>query len=292
MNIDCKYYSEEFRTLFERYLYGIGQAGTARETAKAVRRICEFAEKDFLELMRSDVDSFFLDEIRVKKLKRQTVRSNLSRYVGLAAYIDQEISGFGMSKIFGSLKLPEYTSAMSSRKIVERHLLAEDFENLLRAAKEECDDRAVLLFKLANRAALSATEAASLKPSQVFKGPDGAVGLHLYTESYHSERTVFLDKDLGESLLEYMDRPKKKASAFIFVNKHGNPLTVKNLNDIMIKYRNLGKIGKPITFRDLRVSCVTEMMAQGSLESVRQRAGLRDARLWEYKIASKGIGGS
>lgn len=290
MQFNCPYLGNEFKNLFERYLYSLDHPGTANECIRSVRSICNFTQKDFLDLTKSDVDSYVLNEINVKKLKQRTVSTRIYRCITLARHIDRVIPDYGMADVFTSIRMPIVTLDEATEKIREKLVTRRDFDRLLSAAESCRDEMAVLIFSLAYLSALYASEVCGLRSDQVFIQGDGTVGLYLYNESYHSERSVALDAGLGSRLLEYMEKPKRKASPFVFLNKYGNPLTLRNLSSLFRKYCRECGLGEEIAFRDLRTSCVVGMFGSESAAAVGEKANLRDVRLNHYSTAYRSMG--
>ena len=284
----CEYLSDEFILAFSSFLASQNHSRTAGEYKGCVRSICNFAKKDFLSLSRMDVDDYFID-LNNRKLKHSTQRSRYYRLVTLARFVDAKFPGLRLTSYLMSLHFESPSNPEESEKIRRNYMPEERFMKLLSAADEADDVMASLIFSLSYRSGLSASEVCGLRVDQVFRDGEGSGFIHLYDDSYHAERNVPLDPELCKSLYDYMDLPKRKRSIFIFLNKYGNPLTLRNLNSMFRKYCIGAGLGHDVSFRDLRSSAIVHMFSGGSAQEVGEKANLRKVRLTQYADAKQGI---
>ncbi|MBR4607212.1 MAG: tyrosine-type recombinase/integrase [Lachnospiraceae bacterium] len=284
----CEYLSDEFILAFSSFLASQNHSRTAGEYKGCVRSICNFAKKDFLSLSRMDVDDYFID-LNDRKLKHSTQRSRYYRLVTLARFVDAKFPGLRLTSYLMSLRFESPSNPEESEKIRRSYMPEERFKKLLSAADEADDVMASLIFSLSYRSGLSASEVCGLRVDQLFRDGDGSGFIHLYDDSYHAERNVPLDSELCKSLYDYMDLPKRKRSIFIFLNKYGNPLTLRNLNSMFRKYCIGAGLGHDVSFRDLRSSAIVHMFSGGSAQEVGEKANLRKVRLTQYADAKQGI---
>ena len=94
-----------------------------------------------------------------------------------------------------------------------------------------------------------------------------------------------LDKELGETLWSYASKPRKKNSPYVFLNRLGNPYTIRNLCSLFRKYADACHLDKGVSFRDLRTSGVLNLFDEKTEQEVGDVANLRRARLRQYATA-------
>lgn len=286
----CDYLSEEFILQFASFLATVSHANTSNEYVRCVRSICNFAKKDFLDLTRKNVDDYF-SSCNERGLSASTIRSRYYRFVTLSKFLDERVRGLRLSTHFLSIRIAPTTSPEASEEIREKYLPAEKFEKLVDEALESGDRMAAVIFSLSYKAALSASEVCGLRVDQIFRDEDGTVFVHLYDDSYNASRTVYLRDGLGQMLDEFMQlpKPKNRRSIFVFLNKYGNPLTLRNLNSMFRKHCIACGFGEGVSFRDLRSSGVVRMFSDGTPQTVGETANLRKVRLAQYADAKKNI---
>lgn len=284
----CEYVSPEFENAFSAFLASQSHSRTAGEYKSGVRSICNFAQKDFLTLSRKNIDEYFKD-LEERGLKYSTRRSRYYRFITLSRFMDERFRGLKLTNYFQSLHFDTPSMPEESEEI-RRHYFSEERFLKLKAASDDCgDDMASLIFSLSYRAGLSASEVCGLRIDQIFRDGDGSGFIHLYDDSYHAERNVFLSGDLTRALYDFMDLPKRKKSIFVFLNKYGNPLTLRNLNSLFRKYCIEGGLGRDVSFRDLRTAAVVHMMSGRTSQEVGERVNLRKVRLAQFAEARQGI---
>ena len=284
----CEYLSDEFILAFSSFLASQNHSRTAGEYKGCVRSICNFAKKDFLSLSRMDVDDYFID-LNNRKLKNSTQRSRYYRLVTLARFVDAKFPGLRLTSYLMSLHFESPSNPEESEKIRRCYMPEERFKKLLSAADEADDVMASLVFSLSYRSGLSASEVCGLRVDQIFRDGEGAGIIHLYDDSYHAERNVFLSSELTKALYDFMDLPKKRKSIFVFLNKYGNPLTLRNLNSLFRKYCMESGLGHNVSFRDLRSAAIVHMLSGRTSQEVGERANLRKVRLSQFTEARQGI---
>lgn len=285
---NCPYYSDQFLELFSLYLISCSHERTVEEVLSCVRSLCNYAKKDFLELSRKDVDSYFQDMLN-RKLSPSTIRIRRSRYSNLLRFVNEQTEGAVFPNYYDMLSFHAPEDYELSRDIVKNYVTEEQFSRIIRAANDLNDEMVPLVFGLSYVSAMSASEICEIRHDHISRDECGRVHVYIYDESFHTERTILLDEALGNLLLDYLSKPPKKDSPFIFLNQHGNPLTLRNINALFRKCCRSCGVGEEIAFKDLRSSAIVRMLSQQNSAVVAGDANLRTARMNLYKLARKNI---
>lgn len=287
ITLNCPYCGEEFKKLFAEYLSSQSHERTAGEILSCVRSICNFAQKDFIALGRGDVDEYFCD-MAERGLSSATIRIRQNRYSVLVRFLNERLEK-PIPNYFDMIRYSAPQQEELSQEIVRNYVKEDEFRRLI-AASAEIDKMAEVIFKLSYYTAMSASEICSMRHDHLSRGADGLVKVFVYDESFHEERTITLDKDLGDLLDYYVVNYSREGSAFVFQNKHGHQLTLRNVSALFRKCCRLAGLSEGVSFKDLRSSAVIRLLKQSDDSAkVAEDANLRTARINVYKLAKEGV---
>lgn len=289
-NVNCPYFSNRFSEILSRYLLTFEHQNTAREVLSCARSACRFAEKDFLEFTRKDADDYFNDMLK-RRLSSSTIRVRRSRLSGIVRYVNEELKPWERQCVdyFDMISFDKPEDYELSMDIVKDYISEDTYSDMVRAADDLGFVAAPLIFGLSYYAALSASEICGLRYDHISHDEGGRCLVYVYDESFHTERTVALDDKIGNMLESYVSLPQKKLSAFLFVNKFGNPITLRNISYAFSKCCRACGLGNRYSFKDLRSSSVIRMLSEKNLSEVAGDANLRRARLFLYRLARQRV---
>lgn len=287
LKLNCPYFSENLKTLFTEYLTTCSHLRTAGEILSCVRSICNFAEKDFLALTRKDVDSYFVNMME-RRLSMSTIRIRQNRYSMLVRFLNEKQPSLMLPNYFEMINFTAPEQYELSKEIVKNYVCEAEFKRLIGVARV-LDDKAELIFSLSYVAALSASEICEMRHDHVARGENDTVQIYVYDESFHSERTITLDGKLGTLLMNYAACHSRLGSPYIFLNKHGHPLTLRNISALFRKCCHACGISDSTSFKDLRSTAVIRMLSEKDSSAVAEDANLRTARMNLYILARKNI---
>lgn len=280
------YFSQEFLDVLDAYKLEIFNPRTYSEIRKAVSNICNFCKKDFLQLDGSDVQHFF-DDMCSRNLSLKTISTRKSFYVKLSSFIAERFPELNYFNPFAALQ----PISVDNSRISLAHIPSlEEVDAVLQASRK--DITAYTILTLAFRVALTASQLLSLK-SDYIHIKEGVMYLQFPPDIYGQEMIVTLPRDVADVLAEYLavkGISENSSSQFVFLNKRGRNMSLRNLDKMTQKYVSLSNVEKPYTLRDLRSRSILDMVSavkvtNGDIEKVGDYVGIKGLRLGVYAKA-------
>lgn len=279
------YFSEEFIELFTVYTNSIANERTAAETWGAVRVLCDYLKKDFLDIDEKDSTHFFdymASRASQGTLKCTTINSRKSIYNRLCIFLNENYPELGFGNPFAQIRPLTYRAGIKPSKIPS----LSEIDAVLEASKSE--PMYYLILSLAFRAALTATNIISLRQDNIQKTDKGLcihfTGKHDQIIPLPNDITILLSDYMAS--MTYMDK-----EGHLFYNKYNNPLTLRNLDKAVEKYIARSGIEKKYTLQDLRSRAILDMLHatlehEGDVKNVASYVGIRELRLNTYVNAT------
>lgn len=286
--VNCIYFSEEFENCLEEFLHGYGER-SAKEYVGSVRIICNYLEKDFIEITPEDAGLFFnymAQRIQHENLSASTYNSRLSCYKNLSQFIEATCPELCFENPFTLIE-PKQLSVNIKASCIPS--LAE-----LDALLTTCQGNLMyyLIFSLAFRMSLSSSDIISLTLNHIHKVDDKTV----FTFSGKESRVLAVPEDVCELLYAYIGSEPFLSLAdvegHLFYNQYGNPLTLRNLDKLVKKMVRESGISNKYTLKDFRARAILDMVYSGMgcvtddgssvMEDICEYANIGDLRLTHY----------
>ena len=269
------YLSPEFLEILEAQLEEMQSLQVRRNYRSAVKRITDFAKKDFLDLSAYDVEAYFKSLPKHSPRSRITIRrmlASVARYVDGTLDTDLErafIIDVGDGAIYiEAQELPSY----------------ENIDTVLSYLKKKDDMQLFAIIQLALETGLSTGEITALKYGDFCVDANGMPLIRLDPPEngiYH--RNIPLRKELSELILKVgAGNPFHAASDPVFVNRHKKPISDRVLErDLQTAIEASG--AEPFTLRSLRTLGVSEMIRGGApVDVLSYQLGITDT--WFFRL--------
>lgn len=247
--------------------------------------ICNFASKDFLDLTYSDADKYFrmLQEpkSKSKRVKLSTVQGRLSALRSVSSYIKEFESRYDLGEVYENfffyIKLPEQDVFLKKEDVptineVDRLLIAAD-NNLMM----------FLIISMVFRCGFTASEICKMTISQLISDPAENYGVEFRERG--GTRIVKLPHDVVTILKKYLQTLPVglNKSEFLFHNKRGTKLTVRNLDLYVSELVKEAGLSKPFTIKDIRHATIVHMRkANAKDEDIANCLGLDTRWIFRY----------
>jgi len=289
IKINSEYISEYFeQEIFPQYCARMRNAKTKREYAGYVRILCDkFAHKDFLEITPSDAHEAFRkmkEKQKQGELAGRTICVRLSAYNAISRFIEEEYPELEFENPFAKVERPEIND-----RIMESHIpsLAE-LDAILTQAKEE--PMYYLILAISTRTGMAASKIIRLTKDCVFEEKD-TIGVYLNDDLYPQKNcAVVFPNDVGILFKNYIESIIiEDSEKHLFFNKHGNPLTIKNLDSNISRIVKKAGVTYPYTLKDMRSRAILDMIDAGADEKeIQNYVGIGPIRTRQYYEA-KGL---
>lgn len=287
------YLSDKFQQYFARYATTLRNERTEAEYRGAVSLLCDYIKKDFLDITEQDADTYFhylTKRVIEGSLKKTTLNGRLYILKQVASYISEAFPEANYSNPFllvkseRGIKKDINPSAIPSMAEIDLFLSHVD------------SPMYYLIFCMAFRMALSATDIISLKLSIVQKFDDNYCLHYPPKDRFTPDHVLVLPKDIEALLLNYISNMSYvDEKGHLFYNERLNPLTLRNLDAYFERTLKASGIEKKYTLKDLRSRSILDMVNASiksgeNISSVGAYAGIKDLRLNTYVSASTIVG--
>lgn len=289
VTLNSEYISDYFKNeIFPQYCTRMRNAKTKKEYAGYVRILCDkFVRKDFLDITPADAHEAFhkMKERQERgELSGRTICVRLSSYNAISRFIEEEYPELEFENPFSKIERPEIND-----RIMETHIpsLAE-LDAILTEAKSE--PMYYLILAISTRTGMAASKIIRLTKTCVFE-ENGAIGVYLNDDLYPQKSSaIVFPNDVGILFKKYIESIIVVDSEnHIFYNKHGNPLTIKNLDSNISRIVKKAGVTYPYTLKDMRSRAILDMIDAGADEkAVQNYVGIGPIRTRQY-FEAKGI---
>ena len=288
--MENEYYSDKFNEILLEYKQAANCSRTYTEYTRVINNICNYLQKDFLEIDELDAERYFNSlkaTIRTGKVTRKTVGMRLSCCNTIAKFIEQQYGELSYMNPFKLITRPEVSASISPTSIPS----IEELDMIMTQAKEEGDD-IFLIMALATRMSLSSTAIVKLTKNDVLE-EKGRLYLKTEPVSTKPANLLMVPDDVQPILKKHLETLKTDEKGHLFFNKHNNPLTIRNLDTIVKKIIDRSGIENTYTLKDLRKRGVLEFAKtiKGSedIKDIADYVGIKTNRLNEYIRAANYI---
>lgn len=290
MRAPSPYFSETFYgTIWPRYSSTIRNHRTAAEYFSNICHVCDYLEKDFLSISCEDAYRYadYLNSMYShEKLSLKTINARIGTCRRMSDFIAQNGIIDGYNAPFSDIKVLPVNDNVSVNNIPSM----KEFDAILSAAKD--DEQLYLILALAGRAALNASTILRLRQGNIIE-KDEHVCLYLaQTSAFNQDRVIVLPKDVGSLLMEYLENHNfNSTDGHIFFNKHGRPLTLRNLDAAVEKVVRASGIDHRYTIKDFRSRAIIDLKNAGvSHSAIENYTGLSSLRISAFANAAGMVG--
>lgn len=286
-----EYCSDKFKAYYEEYCFGVSNPRTVYEYAGYINLLCNYLGKDFLDIKESDAGkyrSYMMGRISEGNLTRQTVCVRLSCYKAVGRFISEKDSSGEYRNPFERIKRPELrTDEIKPERIPTMR----ELDELMSSAK--ADPTLYLILALATRVAFNVTTIAKIKREHLVQESGKLFIFVPPANEMSSERYVMLPSDVQALMEEYLAKTAEKGEGALFYNKHGNPMTIRNIDSMVAKLiKNCDFKGK-YTMKDFRSRALLELVKTGvDPDIISSYTGLRKMRINAFVNSSGLVSGT
>lgn len=201
-----------------------------------LRDISCYLKKDFLSVKDADAQAYFNHLLMlaangkqsIKTIKVKLARANsVSNFVLRNSYLF-ELQQTYTGNPFQKVSLPETNEYLTARNVPD----IDELNGILH--KAEGNTMLYLILSIMVRCGLSAGEICTLKFEDFIQDSNGNVGIEYCYRNV--KRYIKIPEDILTLIQEYIGDMTVSHSAYLFHNKRGNPLRIRDLERLYLKY--------------------------------------------------------
>ena len=259
------YISELFLTEVYPYIESKFRSETSRYNYRtALNHICDFCEKDFVELTESDVRRYMdamangtLCNANGKPFTKTGASVRLSCLRSIAKSLESSEGLFPIPFDYSS-PFRRITISDTPDIKMERVPTVEDIDKILKTA----DEQMRIITLLAYRCCLTVSELMELDVEQFAEDRKGRLFIH-FTPAIAPERDVKIPGDIRTEVERYLNRIGPNAT-YVFVNKRGNAYIEKTLSLAYKKVVIQAQTSARWTLQDIRNAGISHILYSGA----------------------------
>lgn len=281
MSIESKYLSDTIKEyIWPTFSMGLKTKRARDNYYSVLCMICNYTKRDFLDITYTQAQEYFdyllISNNKKKRLALSTVQSRLSMLNSFAKYIVENKKNLNIDRpytnIYMYINIPEYDNYIKPDDIPS----IEELNKLLEVSSD--NNMMYLIFALVIKCAFSTSEICKMKESHIVEDLSGRFCVEI--NEYNKIRRVKLPDDIVGIIKDYMKY--KPAGEYLFYNKKGLNLKVRNLESYCKKYMKMAELKKAYTLQDIRNAAICYMKSSGaSDDSIAKYIGV-DGR-WMYR---------
>lgn len=284
------YFSQEMNdVILPGFLSSIKNERTAGEYYSCICLVCDYLGKDFLSITMSDAQEYYnslLMRYHRGELSRRRVNVQLSCYNTFSQFI--QTIGEDFTNPFAGLNRAKVDDSIPIMRIPT----LEEMDRIMSTAAQSRQN--YLIFALAGRAALASSKIVRLTRSNVQELDDKVVLCFDSGEDFGKpDAIIVLPEDVAALMRDYLDNVwiSRDDGQHLFYNKRGNPLTIKNLDEMVRNVIDHSEVSNNYTLRDIRSRAILELKRAGASDADVQRyTGLANLRVLTFAKANGIIG--
>lgn len=288
MKIEGNMISTEFTDTIWIYFQSNLTEKTKKEYWKVLCDYDRITGKDLIKLSVSDADMYFnslIDRVNKEKLAYSTAVMRLSVIRSISEFIHKynERHGNNYENYFRGYTIPEPDKTINPESIPT----PKELDGILKIMRKEKDLTALLIFLLGIKCGLTSKEISQIKRSHIFEEAGNNLCIKITKTVANTRRTTpattvriaRLPKDISKLLDAFLssndnfnihcyDTCNDTLSPYIFTNKHGTNMKVRDIERLIKKYMDLAMekkiINKTFTMQDLRHAAFVYMLKGGA----------------------------
>lgn len=231
-----------------------------------VKDICSYVKKDFLLIGEADAQSYFNHLLMLcanGKQSIKTVKVKLARLKSVSNFILRHSYLFELQQTyvknpFLRVSLPQTEEYLTSKNVPD----IDDMNEILHKAED--DSQLYLVLSLMIRCGISAGEICTLKYEDFIQDKNGNVGIEYCYRNV--KRYIKLPPDILTLIQEYIGDAEISHSAYLFHNRRGNPLRIRDLERLYLKHLPAEE-SPHYTLSDIRNGSAAYMLVCGASPS-------------------------
>lgn len=286
MRKPSQFLSDYFKDdILKDFFQTVGNQRTRAEYFSYICILCDYAEKDFLELDSTDVSRFFqymYTRYHNGTLARKTMNVRLSCYNSVARFIYDNYPSLDYINPFRNQQRFTVSDDVATCNVPS---LAE-MDKIMSAAHN--DEMYYLILALAGRAALTATAIKSIRIGNIVETDSGTLGIIFPAkDDFHEPDIAVLPTDVSQLLRVYLSHYEyEDERSYLFYNKYKNPLSLRNIDKAVKKYVLKSGVSPEYTLKDIRSRAIVELSRANVPDSViADYTGLTQKRVSAFKRA-------
>ena len=228
-----------------------------------VRDISRYTKKDFLEIKESDAQGYFNHLLILTSNGKQsvkTVKVKLARLKSVSNFILRHSYLFELQLTYTKNPFLRITMPQTEDYLLKKNVPdIEELNHIL--AQAESDPQLYLILSMMIRCGISAGEICMLKFEDFVRDDSGAVGIEYCYRSV--KRYIKLPDDVLEQIREYIGDSDVSHSAYLFHNRRGNQLRIRDLERLYLKYVPASE-DPHFTLSDIRNGSAAYMLVCGA----------------------------
>lgn len=253
------YFSPTFyQKIWPRFSDSFRSAKTKNDYFSATCAICDFCEKDFLELTADDAQQFFDEQLNLHnrgKLRLSTVQVRFSRLHSVANFILQNGMTWNIRAYqnpFVSVTLPEPDIYLTKEHVPD----LKQMDSILTMCK--ANPQLYVAVSIVIRCSLTTSELCSLKRSNMIVDASNHFGFILGEK--RQKRVIKIPNDIVKLIQELIASSPSDVDS-LFVNTRGDALTPRGLQRLYQKYVSFPKDSYTYTLSDLRNGSIAYLLS-------------------------------
>jgi len=281
------YFSKEFmERIVPLYIDTFENGRTANEYFSYVCLLCDYLEKDFLEITELDAQKYYnylITKYHEEQITRKTINVRFASYKRLARFICETDLLSGYKNPFYRIKKVPVDDAVSSVHVVPWS----DLDMIMTAAEDS--DMMYLILALAGRCCFSLTEITKLKTSMLTIDGDRVYVSFPQKDDYSGMCVRLLPADVSKLMIDYLKTAIIYSEyGYIFYNQHKNPITARNVDAAVEKIVRKSGVKKQYTIKDFRTRCAIDMKLAGVSDGdIADYMNIGERRIGDYARATQ-----
>ncbi len=264
-------FTEEIWPLFEKTL---NTKKSRSDYYSLIVHLTDYVKKDFLVITETDAQSYFNHLLMLTSNGKQslkTVKVKLARLKSVSNFILRHSYLFDLQQTytrnpFQKVSLPVSDDYLSRKNVPS----IEEMNNILHYAEK--NEQLYLILSLMIRCGISAGEICTLKFEDFIQDSSGNIGIEYCYRNV--KRYIKLPDDVLTLIREYIGDTTVSISEYLFHNKRGNQLRIRDLERLYLKYVP-ADLEPHFTLSDLRNGSAAYMLVCGaSISEVAKYIGI------------------
>lgn len=231
-----------------------------------VKDITSYLKKDFLQISEADAQSYFNHLLLLASNGKQslkTIKVKLARLKSISNFILRNSYLFELQQTyqrnpFQRVSLPQTEEYLTSRNVPD----IDEMNEILH--KAEKNEQLYLILCMMVRCGISAGEICTLKYEDFIQDKNGNVGIEYCYRNV--KRYIKLPEDILTMIQEFIGDTEVAHSAYLFHNRRGNPLRIRDLERLYLKYLPAEE-SPHFTLSDIRNGAAAYMLVCGASEN-------------------------
>lgn len=256
------YFSDTFNNrIIPVFLKTIGNKGTAREYYSYIRLLCNYLEKDFLDIDESDARSYFsylCGRTIADGFSRKTINVRFACYRTIGRFIEEQRLIEGYKNPFLEIERAPVDDNVSIVRVISMS----DLDKIMTAASS--NPMMYLILALSGRAGLTLSSILRIRINNIEISNERVYLCFPPQNDFEDETIVQLPQDVGILMQNYLQTFTAYGNTgHIFYNQHHRPLTARNVDAAIDRIVKASGVPHHYTLKDIRTRCIIDLINSG-----------------------------